>query len=512
MAWPWSRATPWPGPPGRPLLQAAAALAVVLSLAGAVVVAALAANSLRPAAMLLAAMLMVMGAIGSGNPRLFCLWGLMVVLPFDLSMYLSPFSSKGGGERAFRIEAADLFWGALLLFQLRDLWCRRWPGLRVPKVIFVWLFIMLAWGLGTIALAPYRSTAAHEMVRMLKMALLFVVIVNELDSTSRLRHAVAALVLGMFVQSGVGLMQYALGRTLGLGFLGELSAQTVDELATTSVRGARVFRISAFVGHPNLLGVYLAASLPLTLAALLTARRSWARVAYGLAGIAALVALILTQSRSGWLSFAVALVLLLALMVAHRGLFRRSITTVALATLTAVLVFGAFQEQISRRLFDSLDQAATGREEFKEDARRLIDDHYLLGAGLNQYTLALPPYMKIPARSYSYWIPPVHHIYYLWWAETGLIGLMLHLAFWAAIAWRALRNLRLRDEMLFLVNAACLAAMAAFAVDGFLSFSLRVNQPQRLYFVLAALIYALHYLRQAELRALVTRDSRGAGP
>ena len=208
------------------------------------------------------------------------------------------------------------------------------------------------------------------------------------------------------------------------------------------------------------------------------------------------VALILTQSRSGWASFAAALLLVMALMVMHQRLFKQSLSAIAVATVALALLFGAFQEPITRRLFSSLDQAATGREEFKEDARRLIDEKLMLGWGLNQYTLVLPPYMKYTARSYSYWIPPVHNIYYLWWAETGLVGLAVHLAMWAAIVRRACRNLRGHDETLFLLSLACLGAMVAFAVDGFMSFSLRVNQPQRVFFVLAAMIYATHYLRQ----------------
>jgi hypothetical protein len=488
-------------PDARSLAESTGAVALTIGFAGLVTFSAAALSSWRLAAVLLGAGILPVLAKASGNPRLFCVWCLMFVLPFDLSLYLGPFSDKGGGERAFRIELADLFFGSLLAFQLRDVLQGRWPGLRVPKVSFVWLFIMLVWGIGALFTVHYRTTTAHEVVRMVKMAVLLVVITNELDTPRRLLHAVGGITLGMLFQSGFGLIQWLVGHTLGLEFLGELSSKLSDTLATTSVRDAEVFRISGFVGHPNLLGAYLAACLPLSIGALLLSRGPTAKLFYAIASVVGGIALILTQSRSGWASLAAAIVLLLALMTMHRRLFTRTLSAIALGTVALAIVFGAFQEPILKRLFDSKEQAATGREEFKEDARRLIDDKIWFGWGLNQYVLELPPYMKYSPRAYGGWIPPVHNIYYLWWAETGLVGLCLHLGMWAWIVLTAVRNLRVRNETLFILSLACMAAMVAFSVDGFMSFTLRVNPPQRLFFVLAGIIYAVHYLRLSDERS-----------
>jgi len=485
----------------RSLFTSVGAVGFVVALGCLVAFAAAAANSLRPAAGLVAAMAFPVLAFGSGNPRLFCLWALMFALPFDFSVYIGPVSDRAGGERALRLEMSDPMILALFAFQARDLLTGRWPGLRVPKVILIWLLIMLVWGVGTLAgllAGHFRFAAGYEVVRMLKVALLFVVLVNELDTPSRMLHAAMALALSVLFQAGVGLAQYIHGQPFGLEFLGEVGAKTAEDLASFSVRDARVFRISGFVLHPNLFGIFLAACLPLVLACLMIMRGLAARLLFGVAGAAGFVALILTQSRSAWVAFAGASGIVLLLMVMHRRLFRLSISTAAVGGVALAIAIGAFHEPIMKRLFDSQDAAAIGREEFKDDARRLIDDSYMMGWGLNQYVQELPPYMKTSARSYSYWIPPVHNIYYLWWAETGLIGLAVHLVMWISIALMAVRNLRVRDELLFTVNVACLAAMVAFAVDGFLSFSLRVNPISRTYWVLAAMIYATYYWRRQQ--------------
>jgi uncharacterized membrane protein len=88
----------------------------------------------------------------------------------------------------------------------------------------------------------------------------------------------------------------------------------------------------------------------------------------------------------------------------------------------------------------------------------------------------------------------------------GIIGLLLHLLLWAAAMRIAVRNLRVRDECLYALNVACLAINVALLFDGFFSFSLRVSQPQRLFFFVTALIYAIHYLRLREQRGILPRS------
>jgi hypothetical protein len=66
---------------------------------------------------------------------------------------------------------------------------------------------------------------------------------------------------------------------------------------------------------------------------------------------------------------------------------------------------------------------------------------------------------------------------------------------WAAIVWAGICNLKVKDERLFAVNAACLAGMLAFALDGFASFSLRLTPALKTFWVLAAMMMAIRYWR-----------------
>jgi putative inorganic carbon (hco3(-)) transporter len=450
----------------------------------------------------------VVGALLSGNIRLYCLWGLMFTIPFDLSKRFGPIFYKLGGESSFRLEVSDLFLVGLIVYLARDIWKGRIKGLHIPKVTWVWFVIMLM-GCIWIIVGPWHMTAAHEVVRMLKLTILFIVVCNELQTANRILQCAAGLTLGALVQAVAGLLQYFTHAHLGLDFIGETGTATINLLESSSVSGEKVFRVGAFLSHPNLFGVFLAVLLPIAIGAFLLNLGKVYKVFFLSTAALGMAALIVTLSRSGWVSFAAAFALLMLLMILHRGLRRRSLMAAAGATLALLLVSAIFSQQILSRLFSSRAAATLGREEYIHDAMGLINAKPILGWGLNSYVLAVGPFTKYGStwaarKHYKEWIPPVHNIYLLWWAETGLVGLGLHIILLITVAWPGIGNLRVKNQMLFAFNAACLSAMIAFWVDGFFSLSLRFNSILRVYWVLAAMIMAVRYLRLQESASSLT--------
>jgi len=108
-------------------------------------------------------------------------------------------------------------------------------------VTFVWLSII---GLGLIAIlfGPWSLTASHEVVRMVKNMLLFLVIANELTRPRRFLALRAALTVSLIVQAAFGLTEYLMRRNFGLVTLGETSLETTRQLAQDSLRDESVFR------------------------------------------------------------------------------------------------------------------------------------------------------------------------------------------------------------------------------------------------------------------------------
>jgi O-antigen ligase len=446
----------------------------------------------------LAGLTCLVAAYVSGNPRLFCLWGFCLTLPFDLSKRFGTVLAKMGGESAFRIEMSDPFLLGLIAFLARDIWNGHRAGVRIPKVTFVWLSIMLL-GVYAFTVGPWRITAAHEVVRMIKLMILFLVICNELDRPSRMLHCSAALAFGVLVQSVVGLIQYYTREHLGLELLGETGSGTLQQLASESVRTDKAFRIGAFLSHPNIFGIFLAALLPMTVGVfLLKVGKTYKVLFLSTIGLG-MAALIGTLSRSGWISFAAAFSLLMTLMILHQSLRRRSLLAAGFAAAALLGVCIVFAGPIMTRIFESKQSAMLSRAEYLRDATGLISARPVMGWGLNSYVFAAPAFTRYGAREarekYGSWLPPVHNIYYLWMAETGVVGLALHLGLLFMIIATGVSNLGVKNELLFTVNAACLCAMLAFLVDGFFSFSLRINQILRVFWVLSGMIMAVRYWR-----------------
>src|SRR5438093_1067392 len=213
--------------------------ALVFGLTGALVVVWMS-SSVRNFAVVGGLVAVFVGAFVSGNPRLSCFWGLTLTIPLNLSKRFGPmFLGKPGGEDSFRIEISDLFLVALTAFLLWELLTERRKGIRIPKLTFVWT-LLIAIGCVWIAVGPWRTAAAHEVFRMLKVLALFLVIVNELDRPHRIWHCVTGLTLGALAESVIALIQYGKKGLIGLEMLGETSTLTINVLGATSVQGENV--------------------------------------------------------------------------------------------------------------------------------------------------------------------------------------------------------------------------------------------------------------------------------
>jgi hypothetical protein len=105
--------------------------------------------------------------------------------------------------------------------------------------------------------------------------------------------------------------------------------------APTSV--GDLLRISSTLGYATVAAMVLELTLPLLLAWLVTARRTWQRVALALALVAQLAVLVLTLTRGGMIALGAGLFVLAALAW-RRGLRRAAVGSVASAALLAALV------------------------------------------------------------------------------------------------------------------------------------------------------------------------------
>lgn len=444
----------------------------------------------------------------SGNARLSCLYGLVLTAPLSLGKNFMVVPHMGGAF-SYRIDLVDVFIIVLLGFQLHDLLVghRGEDALRLPRVCVPWIGLMLLGGL-FIVLGPYRSVTAHELLRMFKCLLLFLVLVNEVLRIKQFGHVVVALMLAVLVQVVVGGLQYGRNHQLGLEALGEGDEMSVRTSSHgTLVTGEFVNRVGGLLGNSNVLAAFLSLMLPIGISLLFTQIDVRIRALCFVTVVSGTGVLLVTLSRTGWVGFGVAFVGVLALGTFNRRTRERYALRRALTVAVMVVILLAFSRAVFLRLFYSDSEAVRSRLQWVGVAWNMVKDKPVFGHGLNHYVFLQAPYTRygnMAALQKKYGtklLPVVHNNYLLVWAEQGTIGFLMFLALQFQVVRLGWRNLRVRHETLFALNVGCLCGLGAMMVDWLASFSLRIDVPTRMYWILVGILCAIDYWHRANARA-----------
>lgn len=208
--------------------------------------------------------------------------------------------------------------------------------------------------------------------------------------------------------------------------------------------------------EPNVSAQFFQVILPFAAALFLTARKDGPRrrIQHLLLLGLTVFALSSTFSRGGWLGGGAALgVLLLVAWFNREKLALPSWPVATLILLEAVLLIPATAVVACR--IDAGDSLGTAtRLEEWSAAIEMIKSHPLLGVGKGNY-VGLTRLSQPWALRY-----PVHNVYLLYWAETGLVGFLSFMALLCSTFWAAARAFRNNTGR---AAAVALAAFAAFA-------------------------------------------------
>jgi putative inorganic carbon (HCO3(-)) transporter len=441
-------------------------------------------------------LLFIMALIACGNIRLFCLWGLILSAPFALNISFMV-TAHMGGAASIPLDAADVFLIPLIVFLLRDYASGSRPDIEVPRVLYWWLALALLGGTDII-FGPMREVALLEVFRMLKLSILFLVIVNEAVRVRQLEHIVAALMVGVAFQGAVSIAQYAFDVNFGAQILGEVTEAGTDFTSRATYQdGEFTNRVGGMIGHPNLLAIYMAMIMPIGLATLFSKAKPIYKAFLLVTVLLGAVTLILTLSRSGWIAFALAYILLMAVSFSHPSIRTKYVMGRLMSVVFIFLLAAALSGPILKRLTQSDSGAVSFRWEFMEVAMDMVLDKPVFGFGLNSFVWHMPPYTKYGSYNgvidqFGDDLPVVHNIYLVVWSEQGTVGLLLFLAFnyhLMLIAWRGVKNYT--HPFLTMVNLGCMAGMLALLADGMASFFIRNPNCGRVYFMIVALTVAI---------------------
>jgi O-antigen ligase len=182
-------------------------------------------------------------------------------------------------------------------------------------------------------------------------------------------------------------------------------------------------------------------------------------------GVLAITALFLTFSRTALLGLAV--VIALSLWFTSRRMFMQRwalVGTVLMLTITVAASPILYSYWTARR------ENVTIRLAQYERAFRMIAANPIMGVGLNNSPGLQREYSRAERSSVPLGDPtgfaytnPIHEYYITLAAETGIVGLLLYMAFFVGIVRRAMRATRSGDPEVATFSAMCVVALAGLA-------------------------------------------------
>ena len=337
---------------------------------------------------------------------------------------------------------------------------------RQNSKILIFLAFITIFLLINISFSQNLGVAFYKLIKILELGFLGFYIAQNITRISQHRNTIAFLSFGIIYQSLIAIFQFLKQGSLGgiFWFLGERTFNAgTPGIAQVVLDGRLVLRSYATFPHPNVLGGFLAVTLPLLV--LLPPRLRFFPFILGT------IALFLTFSRSSWLVFG------LSLSVYGLWFLRKNWSLVVRRwKLIILLVFiGSILFFPTTKSFQSLTKLQPESIKYRQDlnlaAIKMIKDSPLFGVGLGNFLVRLPEFYqeKGPVRFFQ----PTHNVYLLIAAETGLVGLGLFLWF-----------LILTYKRLLTANYQLLIALSAILVLGFFDHYFYTLQQGQLLFTL----------------------------
>lgn len=327
---------------------------------------------------------------------------------------------------SFFLYASDLFFLAAFLAWGLSLWRKESTFQMGDKVLTYLLFGLLVLMGVNVFFVSAPQLHIFLTFRFVELFLLYFMIVNKV---LRQQEIVFCLLIGFCFQALVGVFQYFLQSSIGVGFLGEqqVNAGTLG-VAKIDFGGHKILRSFGTQAQANVLGGLMFFGILYSVTLLKKNRRL-------VAGVLCLLtaALILSFSRSALIALVVAF--LMYISIQHQ---KAAIKYVALALscfLFFLFIFRLDGVFLNRFLVDDL-AAAQERTMYLNISHNMLLDHPL-GVGLGGFTLHMQDYTTTKLLPWLF--QPVHNIFLLMAAELGVAGGLLFCIIFLYSFWSLLK-------------------------------------------------------------------------
>ena len=255
------------------------------------------------------------------------------------------------------------------------------------------------------------------------------------------------------------------------------------------------FRVARFGGLPfgpyvnrNHFAGFAEMVIPIALVPLVLGKVRRERIfLVALFALVPIVALLLSASRGGIVSFAAQMVLLFLMLLVRRVRSKNVIVggLVVLGAVMAVSWIGV--QQVLERFagLQTLEVSTGKRTAMRQDTWRLFLDHPLLGTGLGTFEMVFPPYDSVYDGKI---VNHAHNDYLEALAETGLAGGLCCVWFLGLVLRNALKGMaELGSSFSSALNLSGFVACSGILVHSLVDFNLHIPANALLFFISAHL-------------------------
>lgn len=341
---------------------------------------------------------------------------------YDISFFYREHVRFSVLANGFPVSLFDVIIFPLFIGWLYELWADKdHPKIRFPRTWLIIMIALLAINLMSALFVASEPFFSFSMIyTQIKCYLTMFFLANYLRDEHSFRIMGYAFA-GVLIVEGLIVLEQ---RFVGVIFTAENLGRLIS--LKSKVGSSTVVRLAGTLNHPNDLAMYLNLSIPMT-GFMLAIEKKPLRKLYLIAALAlALVALVWSGSRGGWLGLAVAIGV--GVFFWARKHDHNPIIGLAIMLFSVTMLFGALfagSDTFRNRLVEGDAGSAEVRYPLMEVAMEMISENPVLGVGLNLYTREMVPYDRTNhfiAYRYNH---PVHNTFLMVGAETGLPSLLL---------------------------------------------------------------------------------------
>lgn len=344
-----------------------------------------------------------------------------------------------GGPAGFYATFYDLPLVVLYLLWIVQSVLSKTAKVRCSKLDFCMLGLIGMSFLSMFNAADIRL-CLYELFRIIIMYLIFFYLANNITTKHDLKFIVVPLLIGLFSEGLLGILQFWKDNLFGLELVGEAQQMTTF---------AGISRVGGTLGHPNSFARYLTFLIPLTISLQFAPIKKRYKVLCALVFLTSITALVLTLSRAAWIGFVVSAIVIFFLNLKTRLLsLPRALSLAALGTIFLITIIISFQGLITTRVFTYDSGAAESRIPLMKVAINMIKTHPFLGVGINNYAEVMESYDKTTEEISRDFTSVVHNSYLFIASEVGVVGLFFLLLFLWVLSKRVVEVLRSNDRFI----------------------------------------------------------------